>query len=147
MVYFVWNFGSFIFGVLAWVFSFLALKKLNQKKDVQAMRMLYTSLVSAIVSLLAVIMYILRLVHLEEWSSLLDIASGFQVTSIVLSVVVVVVNGITLNFIAEKLDKEAKSELEKEDSEEIHGDQSLAVLTAQANGVKAELQPDTGRGR
>ncbi|MFI3175159.1 MAG: hypothetical protein R3Y53_08210 [Bacillota bacterium] len=107
MTYFLWNFGSFIFGILAWVLSFMASKKLNQKQDVQAVRRVYASLVSAIVSLLAVIMYIVRLVHLEEWSSLLDIAGGFQVASIVMSVVVIVANGITLNFIAEKLTYQA----------------------------------------
>lgn len=90
------NLGSIIFGLLAWILPILVSTKFNKNKNIHGTYLVYGGLVSAILSLLFVITYRQHLISVEDWSALMDTKSGFQLASVVMSVVAITLNGLAL---------------------------------------------------
>lgn len=91
-------FGAIGCGLLAWVAPLLAMGQFEKKKDVQGTSMQLASLVSAIFSLLCVITYRNYLIHMEDFSALVDTTRGFQFASLVMIVVALGMNSLAVGF-------------------------------------------------
>ena len=98
MVYAWLNLGSIILGLLAWILPLFAIVRFRKNKDIYCIYMIYISLVSAILSLLFVITYRNHLINIQDLPSLMDTNDTFQLASVVMSVVTIVINSLALGF-------------------------------------------------
>ncbi len=90
------NVGGIVFGLLAWALPLIAISKFVQNNEPHGTCALTGSFVSALVSLLFVIVYTRHLIDIEDWSALMDTKRAFSFSTTVMSVVTIALNGLAL---------------------------------------------------
>jgi cytochrome c oxidase subunit 4 len=95
MPYGLLNLGSLLFGLTSWIIPFVLIvrKKFSSKSAIKA---IFASLVSVIISLIMQIYYTKHLVNIEDWSALMDTHGSLVFVASVLSAFTVVLNGLLL---------------------------------------------------
>ncbi len=83
MDYTFFNLSALLLSVAAWGLPVLALGMGAGRKDA-AVTLIFGGLACAVLSLLSVIIYNTYLVHIEDWSALMDTANATQFVSVVM---------------------------------------------------------------
>ncbi len=90
------NLGSLVLGLTAWILPVANLAKHNKADHRNWVVFSVVSVSACAISLCMQIFYQNYLVHIEDWSALMDTSSAVALVSTVLVVVTIVLNAITL---------------------------------------------------
>jgi cytochrome c oxidase subunit 4 len=86
------NFGSLFFGLVSWCVPVVFLGKKTPLSKEGSMKVVFYSLVSAMISLFMQVLYTKHLVDINDWSALLDIQGGVVFSASVLLFITIALN-------------------------------------------------------